>query len=41
MFALPLAIVARRPRGMVLAMIVHGTVNTLTFAALLAGLAQR
>jgi uncharacterized protein len=40
-FALPLAIVARWPRGLVIAPITHVTVNAVAFAVLLAGLADR
>ncbi|WP_271189441.1 CPBP family intramembrane glutamic endopeptidase [Dactylosporangium matsuzakiense] len=40
-FTLPLTIVARRPGGVVVAMIVHCGVNAVTYAALLAGLAHR
>jgi membrane protease YdiL (CAAX protease family) len=40
-FALPLAVVASRPRGVVIAAVTHVTVNAIAFAALLAGLAER
>jgi membrane protease YdiL (CAAX protease family) len=40
-FALPLAVVASRPRGVVVAAIVHCVVNALTFALLLSGVGSR
>jgi membrane protease YdiL (CAAX protease family) len=40
-FALPLAVVAWRPRGLIVAAIVHCVVNALTFALLLSGVGSR
>jgi uncharacterized protein len=40
-FAVPLAVVACRPRGVVVAAIVHCVVNALTFALLLSGFGSR